>query len=105
MSAIRIEGRILHPVTGLIQLRKSRGYTQHQLGSLVAELAGSKVTKLYAQKKVSYWESGQARPNPAEMQFLARIFGVSPDTIQSLFSSLTPLSAADIFSQLADTRT
>ena len=88
---------------GFIELRKSKGYTQQQLGLLVAEETARRIKSHYAQKKVSYWESGQTSPNRDEIAALARIFGVQPEEIDSIFR-LAPLSAADIFEDLAHSR-
>jgi transcriptional regulator with XRE-family HTH domain len=76
--------------------------SQRELGLRVAEITtGKAISDKYAQKKVSLWESGQTRPTPSEFSALAKILGVPEAEVETWFARL-PSSAAELFTQLAD---
>ncbi len=84
----------------LVVARNSLGFTQKELGLKVAVLSGQRISDAHAQKKVSYWEGGQARPTPVEITALSEVLKRSETEIESWFVKL-PSSAEDLFMQLA----
>jgi transcriptional regulator with XRE-family HTH domain len=88
----------------LVEARTAQRLSQRELGLKVSVMArGRESSRQYAQKQVSYWESGQARPKPREMLALSRIFEKPTYEVESWFTKL-PASAEDLFRQLMHTQ-
>jgi transcriptional regulator with XRE-family HTH domain len=84
----------------LTEARTAQNLTQRELGLRVAVLArGQQTSRQYAQKQVSYWESGHARPQAKEITALSKILEKPPYEVESWFTKL-PSSAEDLFLQL-----
>jgi hypothetical protein len=88
--------------TLLIRARKSAGFTtQRDLGRAVFSKLPMPAKDAYAQKKVSLWESGQAKPATEEIRVLAELLGLGFTELEVFFAAVLPLSAADTISALA----
>ncbi|HXM61144.1 MAG TPA: hypothetical protein VN950_09815 [Terriglobales bacterium] len=55
----------------------------------------------YLQKKVSYWESGHAKPNKDEILILSELLQIDGEELERWFA-LVPLGAESVFRKLAD---
>lgn len=81
--------------------RNALGLTQKELGLKVATLLGQRLSEAHAQKKVSYWEGGHAKPTAPELSALSEVLKKPHAEIESWFVKL-PSSAEDLFMQLAE---
>lgn len=84
----------------LIRLRKERGFSQAKLGQKVFEKLETGSTPIYAQKKISLWESGSSKPSTDELRALSDILNVSFDELHSSFDDKSQ-EAVDIFERIA----
>jgi transcriptional regulator with XRE-family HTH domain len=99
----------------LIAARKKSRLTQLQLGKAVHERVSLRrdLTEIcrqpshwlqpsekYLQKKISYWESGHARPNVDEMYGLAEVLKLEPRVVERWFLK-SPSAAEELFRMLA----
>lgn len=83
--------------------RNALGLTQRELGLRVSELVGTSISEAHAQKKVSYWEGGHAKPTKAEISALSEVLKRTENEIESWFVRL-PSVAEDLFTELSSSK-